>query len=72
MLNNKRNYNSRVKLEESNKVLTLIQLKLARLQSLSIMSNRSIASITEKLGFASLKQAISLNNANIIIIDPIY
>ncbi|KAH5708098.1 hypothetical protein HBI18_243890 [Parastagonospora nodorum] len=36
------------------------------------MSNRSMVSVTEKLGFASLTEAISLNNANVVIIDPVH
>ena len=31
-----------------------------------------MVSVTEKLGFASLTEAISLNNANVVIIDPVH
>ncbi|KAH6198071.1 hypothetical protein HBI42_239770 [Parastagonospora nodorum] len=52
-------------------MLTLILSKTAQQQSLSIVSNRSTALITNKFSIALLTKLAILNNANIALVDAV-
>ncbi|KAH6127478.1 hypothetical protein HBI69_023750 [Parastagonospora nodorum] len=62
-------YSAKVKTEDLSNTLTLILSKTAQQQSSSIVSNRSIALITNKFGVALLTELAILNNANIALVD---
>ncbi|KAH5867464.1 hypothetical protein HBI90_110900 [Parastagonospora nodorum] len=52
--------------------LTLILSETAQRQSLSVVSNRSIASITDKFSVASLTKPAILNDANVALVDAVH
>ncbi|KAH5407930.1 hypothetical protein HBI46_182230 [Parastagonospora nodorum] len=52
-------------------MLTLILSKTAQRQSLSVVSNRSIALITNKFSVALLTKPAILNNANVALVDAV-
>ncbi|KAH5464364.1 hypothetical protein HBI22_247680 [Parastagonospora nodorum] len=52
--------------------LTLILSKTAQRRSSSVVSNRSIASITNKFGVALLTEPAILNNANVALVDAVH
>ncbi|KAH5404047.1 hypothetical protein HBI46_212450 [Parastagonospora nodorum] len=53
-------------------MLTLILSKTAQQQSSSIISNRSIALITNKFSVALLTKLAILNNANVALVDAVH
>ncbi|KAH4045930.1 hypothetical protein HBH49_190900 [Parastagonospora nodorum] len=65
-------YSAKVKTEDLSNTLTLILSKTAQQQSLSIVSNRSIALITNKFGVALLTKLAILNNANVALVDAVH
>ncbi|KAH6078941.1 hypothetical protein HBI65_220970 [Parastagonospora nodorum] len=52
--------------------LTLTLSETAQRRSLSVVSNRSIASITDKFGVASLTELAILNDANVALVDAVH
>ncbi|KAH5247520.1 hypothetical protein HBI71_174020 [Parastagonospora nodorum] len=65
-------YSAKVKIEDLSNTLTLILSKTAQRRSLSIMSNRSTALITNKFSVTLLTKLAILNDANIaLIIDAL-
>ncbi|KAH5655032.1 hypothetical protein HBI51_048460 [Parastagonospora nodorum] len=65
-------YSAKVKIEDLSNTLTLILSKIAQRQSLSVVSNRSIALITNKFSVALLTKLAILNNANIALVDAVH
>ncbi|KAH5464316.1 hypothetical protein HBI28_246000 [Parastagonospora nodorum] len=65
-------YSAKVKIEDLSNTLTLTLSKTAQRRSLSIMSNRSIALITNKFGVALLTKPAILNDANVALVDAVY
>ncbi|KAH6516779.1 hypothetical protein HBI07_247840 [Parastagonospora nodorum] len=63
---------AKVKTENLSNTLTLILSKTAQRQSSSVISNRSIASITNKFSVALLTKLAILNNANIALVDAMH
>ncbi|KAH5648641.1 hypothetical protein HBI51_099870 [Parastagonospora nodorum] len=72
MLAKVRQYSAKVKTEDLSNTLTLTLSKTAQRQSSSIVSNRSIALITNKFGVALLTEPAILNNANIALVDAVH
>ncbi|KAH3976201.1 hypothetical protein HBH52_119700 [Parastagonospora nodorum] len=72
MLAKVRQYSAKVKTEDLSNTLTLILSKTAQRQSLSVISNRSTALITNKFSVASLTKPAILNNANIALVDAVH
>ncbi|KAH6354814.1 hypothetical protein HBI34_232220 [Parastagonospora nodorum] len=58
-------------LSKTANTLTLILSKTAQQRSLSVMSNRSIALITNKFSVALLTKLAILNNANVTLVDAV-
>ncbi|KAH4956378.1 hypothetical protein HBI78_204030 [Parastagonospora nodorum] len=52
--------------------LTLILSEMAQRRSLSVVSNRSIALITDKFGVALLTEPAILNDANVALVDAVH
>ncbi|KAH5551626.1 hypothetical protein HBI27_000130 [Parastagonospora nodorum] len=67
-----RQYSAKVKTEDLSNTLTLILSKIAQQRSSSIMSNRSIALITDKFSVALLTKPAILNNANVTLVDAVH
>ncbi|KAH4057986.1 hypothetical protein HBH49_027160 [Parastagonospora nodorum] len=65
-------YSAKVKTEDLSNMLTLILSETAQRRSLSIMSNRSTALITDKFGVALLTEPAILNNANVALVDAVH
>ncbi|KAH3958605.1 hypothetical protein HBH52_249980 [Parastagonospora nodorum] len=65
-------YSAKVKIEDLSNTLTLILSETAQQQSLSIVSNRSTALITNKFSVASLTKLAILNNANVALVDAMH
>ncbi|KAH6328754.1 hypothetical protein HBI38_038520 [Parastagonospora nodorum] len=65
-------YSAKVKIENLSNMLTLILSKTAQRRSLSVISNRSIALITNKFSVALLTKLAILNNANIALVDAMH
>ncbi|KAH4248750.1 hypothetical protein HBI05_023580 [Parastagonospora nodorum] len=65
-------YSAKIKIENLSNMLILILSKTAQRQSLSVVSNRSIALITNKFSIALLTKPAILNNANVALVDAIY
>ncbi|KAH6511188.1 hypothetical protein HBI56_117810 [Parastagonospora nodorum] len=65
-------YSAKVKIEDLSNMLTLILSKTAQQQSLSVVSNRSTALITDKFSVALLTELAILNNANIALVDAVH
>ncbi|KAH5151864.1 hypothetical protein HBH70_011860 [Parastagonospora nodorum] len=65
-------YSTKVKIEDLSNTLTLTLSKIAQQQSLSVVSNRSTALITNKFGVASLTEPAILNNANVALVDAVH
>ncbi|KAH6380451.1 hypothetical protein HBI08_238930 [Parastagonospora nodorum] len=65
-------YSAKVKIEDLSNMLTLTLSKTAQRQSSSVMSNKSIALITNKFGVALLTKLAILNNANITLVDAMH
>ncbi|KAH4944555.1 hypothetical protein HBI79_000040 [Parastagonospora nodorum] len=67
-----RQYGAKIKTEDLSNTLTLTLSKTAQRQSSSVVSNRSIASITDKFGVASLTKPAILNDANVALVDAMH
>ncbi|KAH4449437.1 hypothetical protein HBH86_053430 [Parastagonospora nodorum] len=65
-------YSAKVKIEDLSNMLMLILSKTAQRRSLSVVSNRSTALITNKFGVASLTKLAILNNANVALVDAVH
>ncbi|KAH5483869.1 hypothetical protein HBI31_171450 [Parastagonospora nodorum] len=65
-------YSAKVKTEDLSNTLTPILSKIAQRQSLSVVSNRSTALITDKFSVALLTEPAILNNANIALVDAMH
>ncbi|KAH5096786.1 hypothetical protein HBH71_250090 [Parastagonospora nodorum] len=65
-------YSAKVKTEDLSNTLTLILSKTAQRQSSSVVSNRSIALITNKFSVALLTKPAILNNANVALVDAVH
>ncbi|KAH4893445.1 hypothetical protein HBI80_246050 [Parastagonospora nodorum] len=65
-------YSAKVKIEDLSNMLTLILSKTAQRQSLSVVSNRSIALITNKFSVTSLTKLAILNDANVALVDAMH
>ncbi|KAH6354811.1 hypothetical protein HBI34_232450 [Parastagonospora nodorum] len=65
-------YSAKIKTKNLSNMLTLILSKTAQQQSSSIISNRSIALITNKFSVALLTKLAILNNANIALVDAMH
>ncbi|KAH5468213.1 hypothetical protein HBI22_162240 [Parastagonospora nodorum] len=65
-------YGAKVKIEDLSNTLTLTLSKTAQRQSLSVVSNRSTASITDKFGVALLTEPAILNDANVALVDAVH
>ncbi|KAH5730221.1 hypothetical protein HBI17_221290 [Parastagonospora nodorum] len=65
-------YSAKVKTEDLSNTLTLILSKTAQRRSSSVVSNRSIALITDKFGVASLTEPAILNDANVALVDAVH
>ncbi|KAH5296647.1 hypothetical protein HBI12_213330 [Parastagonospora nodorum] len=65
-------YSAKVKTENLSNTLTLTLSKTAQRQSLSVVSNRSTALITNKFSVASLTKPAILNNANVALVDAVH
>ncbi|KAH5707378.1 hypothetical protein HBI20_204800 [Parastagonospora nodorum] len=65
-------YSAKIKIEDLSNMLTLILSKTAQRQSLSVVSNRSIALITDKFSVILLTEPAILNNANIALVDAVH
>ncbi|KAH4981932.1 hypothetical protein HBI76_160250 [Parastagonospora nodorum] len=65
-------YSAKVKIEDLSNMLTLTLSKTAQRQSSSVISNKSIALITNKFGVALLTKLAILNNANIALVDAMH
>ncbi|KAH4952420.1 hypothetical protein HBI78_242130 [Parastagonospora nodorum] len=63
---------AKVKTEDLSNTLTLILSKTAQRRSSSVVSNRSIALITDKFSVALLTKPAILNNANIALVDAVH
>ncbi|KAH6446749.1 hypothetical protein HBI59_091030 [Parastagonospora nodorum] len=72
MLAKVRQYGAKVKTENLSNMLMLTLSETAQRQSLSVVSNRSTASITDKFGVASLTEPAILNNANVALVDAVH
>ncbi|KAH5079628.1 hypothetical protein HBH95_083190 [Parastagonospora nodorum] len=59
-------------IKDLSNTLTLTLSKTAQQQSSSVVSNRSIALITNKFSVASLTKLAILNNANIALVDAVH
>ncbi|KAH3956176.1 hypothetical protein HBH51_250500 [Parastagonospora nodorum] len=64
-------YSAKVKIEDLSNTLTLTLSKTAQRQSSSVVSNRSIALITNKFSVALLTKLAILNNANVALVDAV-
>ncbi|KAH4179860.1 hypothetical protein HBH42_249490 [Parastagonospora nodorum] len=53
-------------------MLTLILSETAQQRSSSVVSNRSIALITDKFSVALLTKLAILNNANVALVDAVH
>ncbi|KAH5389815.1 hypothetical protein HBI32_246860 [Parastagonospora nodorum] len=65
-------YSAKVKTEDLSNMLTLILSKTAQRRSSSVISNRSIALITNKFSVALLTKPAILNDANIALVDAVH
>ncbi|KAH4193024.1 hypothetical protein HBI95_208060 [Parastagonospora nodorum] len=65
-------YGAKVKIENLSNTLTLILSETAQRRSLSVISNRSTALITNKFGVALLTKPAILNNANVALVDAMH
>ncbi|KAH6532679.1 hypothetical protein HBI81_090290 [Parastagonospora nodorum] len=65
-------YSAKVKIKDLSNMLTLILSEMAQRRSSSVVSNRSIALITNKFGVASLTKLAILNNANVALVDAVH
>ncbi|KAH5528836.1 hypothetical protein HBI29_007990 [Parastagonospora nodorum] len=65
-------YGAKVKTEDLSNTLTPTLSKTAQRRSSSVVSNRSIASITDKFGVALLTKPAILNNANVALVDAVH
>ncbi|KAH5165033.1 hypothetical protein HBI73_038660 [Parastagonospora nodorum] len=65
-------YSAKVKIEDLSNTLTLILSETAQRQSLSVVSNRSTALITNKFSVALLTKLAILNNANVALVDAVH
>ncbi|KAH6489502.1 hypothetical protein HBI55_160370 [Parastagonospora nodorum] len=72
MLAKVRQYSAKVKIEDLSNTLTLILSKIAQRRSLSVVSNRSTALITNKFSVALLTKPAILNNANVALVDAVH
>ncbi|KAH4066004.1 hypothetical protein HBH50_153480 [Parastagonospora nodorum] len=72
MLAKVRQYGAKVKTEDLSNTLTLTLSETAQRQSLSVVSNRSTASITDKFSVALLTEPAILNNANVALVDAMH
>ncbi|KAH5497275.1 hypothetical protein HBI52_191130 [Parastagonospora nodorum] len=72
MLAKVRQYGAKVKTENLSNTLTLILSETAQRQSSFVVSNRSIASITDKFSVALLTKLAILNNANVALVDAVH
>ncbi|KAH4629746.1 hypothetical protein HBH81_164280 [Parastagonospora nodorum] len=71
MLAKVRQYSAKVKIENLSNTLILTLSKTAQRRSSSVMSNRSIALITDKFGVALLTEPAILNDANVALVDAV-
>ncbi|KAH4926101.1 hypothetical protein HBI79_145800 [Parastagonospora nodorum] len=67
-----RQYGAKVKTEDLSNTLTPTLSETAQQQSLSVMSNRSTASITNKFSVALLTKPAILNDANVALVDAMH
>ncbi|KAH6436373.1 hypothetical protein HBI14_008180 [Parastagonospora nodorum] len=65
-------YSAKVKIEDLSNMLTLTLSKTAQQRSLSVVSNRSTALITDKFGVALLTKPAILNDANVALVDAVH
>ncbi|KAH3958316.1 hypothetical protein HBH52_252550 [Parastagonospora nodorum] len=65
-------YSAKVKIEDLSNTLTPTLSETAQRQSLSVVSNRSTALITNKFSVTSLTKPAILNNANIALVDAVH
>ncbi|KAH5291305.1 hypothetical protein HBI12_242080 [Parastagonospora nodorum] len=65
-------YSAKVKIENLSNMLMLILFKTAQRRSLSVVSNRSTALITDKFSVALLTKLAILNNANVALVDAVH
>ncbi|KAH4692111.1 hypothetical protein HBH67_233730 [Parastagonospora nodorum] len=65
-------YSAKVKIEDLSNMLTLTLSETAQRQSSSVVSNRSIALITNKFSVALLTKPAILNNANVALVDAVH
>ncbi|KAH3943962.1 hypothetical protein HBH53_167650 [Parastagonospora nodorum] len=65
-------YGAKVKIEDLSNTLTLTLSETAQRRSSSVVSNRSIASITDKFGVVLLTEPAILNDANVALVDAVY
>ncbi|KAH4092990.1 hypothetical protein HBH48_075220 [Parastagonospora nodorum] len=65
-------YGAKVKIEDLSNTLTLTLSKTAQRRSLSVVSNRSTALITDKFSIALLTEPAILNNANVALVDAVH
>ncbi|KAH6448053.1 hypothetical protein HBI57_206050 [Parastagonospora nodorum] len=65
-------YGAKVKTEDLSNTLTLTLSETAQRRSLSVVSNRSTALITDKFSIASLTKLAILNDANVALVDAVH
>ncbi|KAH6210106.1 hypothetical protein HBI15_153170 [Parastagonospora nodorum] len=65
-------YSAKVKTEDLSNTLMLTLSETAQQRSSSVVSNRSIALITDKFGVASLTELAILNDANVALVDAVH